>query len=204
MSADFVKQIQVEADFYNLPTLVEECEQYLVNRIGDYLEHDDDVQCKYYSRNKDDLVNVLGSVWAPFCIKGVDHFRRDITVHKSSTLLALNIDELCAAAAQAPFGKGTESLVDPSVRDALEIEYFEFEGRCMGPAEENLERVVSSDTSAKIYTALDNELDRFDDVVICLTHLYPLCQADPACLKGGDALLYELLAQREKEYELSI
>ena len=83
-------------------------------------------------------------------------------------------------------------------------EYFKFEGRCMGPVEDNLKRVVSSDTCDKIFTALDSELNRFDYLVICLTHLYPLCQADPACLKSGDALPYELLARHGKEYELSI
>ncbi len=47
-------------------------------------------------------------------------------------------------------------------------------------------------------------MEKYDDVVICLTHLYPLCQADPACLKGVDLVLYQLLALRESVYEVSI
>jgi len=63
---------------------------------------------------------------------------------------------------------------------------------------------VEAETCTKIHAALDEALEKYDDVVICLPQLYPMCQADPACLKGGDALLYQLLAQRESEWEVSM
>ena len=63
---------------------------------------------------------------------------------------------------------------------------------------------VDSTTRDKICNALNRELKKYEEVVICLTHLYPVCQADPACLKGGDLVLYELLAQRESEYDVAI
>eukprot|EP01032_Pedospumella_encystans_P019943 gene19943-22668_t len=40
VSLDEVRQIQAEADFYNLPLLVEACEKYAISRISSYL-HDD-------------------------------------------------------------------------------------------------------------------------------------------------------------------
>jgi len=250
---------------------------------------------------------------------------------KSSTLQSLNLDELCEVAIPAPFGKGSELLIDATVRDALEIsanqldsclwkrfdaaryplyelaprmklelrpyklviykegghftehrdsvrgenhigtlvqildskftggdlvvrqndkevsiskpgewiamygdalhriepvtsgtrvalifdlynegavpdcEFFEDSNRFDSPAAEgDSARNIDEDTRDKIFAALDNELEKYDDVVICLTHLYPLCQADPACLKGGDLVLYQLLAERVSMNEVSI
>lgn len=48
-------------------------------------------------------------------------FERDIILYKSSTLLSLNVDELCKTAVPAPFSKGSDTLIDPAMRDALEI-----------------------------------------------------------------------------------
>eukprot|EP01032_Pedospumella_encystans_P019942 gene19942-22667_t len=71
-------------------------------------------------------------------------------------------------------------------------------------AAEDSVKAVNNATRDQIYAALDKELKKYEEVVICLTHLYPMCQADPACLKGGDLVLYQLLAERESVYELSI
>eukprot|EP01032_Pedospumella_encystans_P016529 gene16529-18857_t len=224
---DVVTKIQSEADFFNLPSLVEACESYITDNIGSHM-NGRNVRCQYSSEQSDDLINVVSAIWAPFCLKGFRSFRGPATVLKSSTLQAFNLDELCAAAVEAPFGKGIKTLVDKNVRDALEItadqldpglwkqfkpdaypfheekEFLEEDGYVGNVAKEGYELAVNDETRTKVFAALDKKLECYQDVVICLTHLYPMCQADPACLKGGDALLYQLMVEREKEYELSI
>jgi predicted 2-oxoglutarate/Fe(II)-dependent dioxygenase YbiX len=54
-------------------------------------------------------------------------------------------------------------------------------------------RGVTAKGRAKLHTALNEELKTYTSVVICLLHLYPACQAVPGFLKGGDAVLYDLL-----------
>jgi hypothetical protein len=66
-------------------------------------------------------VNVLGTIWAPFCVQGtLTHFK-DVTVFKSSKFNEINIAELMAEATQSPFGKGLETVVDTTVRNSFEI-----------------------------------------------------------------------------------
>ncbi len=48
----------------------------------------------------------------------------------------------------------------------------------------------------RIYAALDKELENNATVSICLEHLYPVCQANPDFLKGGDARLYYILKDK--------
>eukprot|EP01032_Pedospumella_encystans_P028203 gene28203-31859_t len=120
VTVDLVRQIQAEGDYYNLTSLVEACEKYVVSCIGTNLNRQN-ITCKYCSEDKDDLVNMVSATWAPFCLEGSRFFNYDSTILKSSTLWSLNINELCEVAVQAPFGKGNESLIDTSVRDALEI-----------------------------------------------------------------------------------
>jgi predicted 2-oxoglutarate/Fe(II)-dependent dioxygenase YbiX len=54
-------------------------------------------------------------------------------------------------------------------------------------------RGVTAKGRAKLHTALNNYLKTYNNVIICLLHLYPACQAVPGFLKGGDAVLYDLL-----------
>jgi predicted 2-oxoglutarate/Fe(II)-dependent dioxygenase YbiX len=54
-------------------------------------------------------------------------------------------------------------------------------------------RGVTAKGRAKLHTALNDELKTYTNVIICLLHLYPACQAVPGFLKGGDAVLYDLL-----------
>jgi hypothetical protein len=60
-------------------------------------------------------------------------------------------------------------------------------------------RATPADTVARgadapaIHSALNQELQNLDSVVICLQHMYPACQAVPGFLKGADAVLYEAL-----------
>ena len=56
---------------------------------------------------------------------------------------------------------------------------------------------------ASIVSSIDVQFAKFDTVVVCLTHLYPMCQADPACLRGGDVSLYTILQDANK-YDLSV
>ena len=318
-----VTQIQVEADFNNLPSLVRACESYVMDNIGSQM-NGRDVYCEYSSEHTEDLINVVSTIWAPFCFKGVRSFRGHTKVFQSSTLEALNLDELRAAAVVAPFCKGTKTLdaleisadqLDPDLwkqfyssiyflyklsprmkikmkpyklviykegghfaehRDSVrgenhvgtlvqimnseftggelvvrqndkevsiskpgewiaiygdtlhriepvtsvtrvelifdlyqtgthgEKEFLEEYGSAGRVAEAGYELAVNDDTRSKVFAALEKEFECFQDVVICLSHLYPLCQPDPARLKGGDALLYQLLAERESDYELSI
>ena len=44
-----------------------------------------------------------------------------------------------------------------------------------------------------MFEALDNELVNLGSIIICLQHLYPECQTNPAFLKGGDRVLYDIL-----------
>jgi hypothetical protein len=44
-----------------------------------------------------------------------------------------------------------------------------------------------------VNAALDEELNHYDELVICLQHLYPVSQAVPGFLKGVDRVLYDAL-----------
>jgi hypothetical protein len=84
-------------------------------------------QCKmqvdHPSGSTTPLLKALGSVWAPFCVKGqfTPHYNPNQTLFKSSTVSKLNVSELIAAATQSPFGRGTETILDTNVRDSPEI-----------------------------------------------------------------------------------
>jgi hypothetical protein len=39
---------------------------------------------------------------------------------------------------------------------------------------------------------MNQQLEGFEGVALCLQHLYPACQANPDFLKGGDQLLYNI------------
>ena len=54
------------------------------------------------------------------------------------------------------------------------------------------EHLIEADT-ALIFEALDEDLQSFGTIIICLQHLYPECQTKPAFLKAGDRALYDIL-----------
>jgi predicted 2-oxoglutarate/Fe(II)-dependent dioxygenase YbiX len=54
-------------------------------------------------------------------------------------------------------------------------------------------RGVTAKGRAKLHAALNDRLKAYTNVIICLLHLYPACQAVPGFLKGGDEVLYDLL-----------
>ena len=124
MSVETLQQIQAEADFFNIPELVKSCESVLVKQIRECTRYKGVAACVYASDEPNDLVNLLGSLYAPFCVSGtLSNFgwRSSWNLFKSSTLGDLNIAELLAEAEQSPFGKGTQTVIDTSVRNSVEI-----------------------------------------------------------------------------------
>eukprot|EP01032_Pedospumella_encystans_P020318 gene20318-23082_t len=215
-SLELVRKIQAEAEFFNLSSLVEACETYAVSRIDKHLDNRT-ITCSYHNDDVDHLVNVLGKVWAPYCNKGYKTLPDGCTILMSSTPKSINIDELCEVAIPYPRGEGNESLafeipadqLNPELWSHFEVENYQlhkFAPRMKYPIVEGTyaRATIEDATRDKIYTALDRELKKYEHVVISLTHLYPMCQVDTSCLRGGDALLYQLLAERENDYKLSI
>ena len=89
------------------------------------------------------FAKLLGHITAPFCITGkldtnefeeededeVDYYR----VYKSSSMGKLNMEELLAEATLSPFGKGSETVVDTSVRHSYEIDLSHLETYAIDP-----------------------------------------------------------------------
>lgn len=113
-SVDLVRRIQDEGDFYNLPSLVKACEKYLLSCVNKCI-YSNSVTNEYWTKGKDDLINVLGGLWSPFCTKGFQYFADDCNILKSSTLLSINLDELCEAAEKDQCGN------DRNNHEVLEI-----------------------------------------------------------------------------------
>ena len=330
-----MQSICADAEYFKLPELLSDCRDHIIRKIKKKDPYRANVDCVYWAKDPNHLVNVLGQICAPFCVKGrwsVHQPEEHNHLYKSSTFKSLNIEELLADASQSAFGKETETLVDKNVRNSLEIpadrfderaksrtdafadrieyrlrefspryklevrpyklviypegghfdehrdsvrgsnhvgtvvlilpseftggefvvhhrgqevsisEPFEFialYGDCLHrvnkvlsgtrvcllfdlylkgvwPEESykqdsharfqhaGLERSVCDVQSRmRLVSALDKELEKYDDVVICLTHLYPLGQANPACLKGFDAELCAVIQDAAK-YDVSI
>jgi predicted 2-oxoglutarate/Fe(II)-dependent dioxygenase YbiX len=141
LSADVVQAIKAEADFYNLPKLARECDKphtdedkiETYSTIRSYVESAKSWASFYYledncvyptkSSHLSPLVDALATVWAPFCVRGKISKRNDgsLNLFKSSTMSSLNIPELLEAAKESPFGRGTETVLDPTVRKSHEI-----------------------------------------------------------------------------------
>ena len=60
---------------------------------------------------------------------------------------------------------------------------------------------VPSEVKRENCTALEGEIDSYDPLGICLSHMYPACQAEPSFLKSADRLLYDLL---QKRFEVAV
>eukprot|EP01032_Pedospumella_encystans_P009876 gene9876-11590_t len=230
-----MQSICAEAEYFKLPELQSDCRDHIVRKIKKKDPYRSNVDCVYWAKDPNHLVNVLGQICAPFCVKGrwsVHQPEGHNHLYKSSTFKSLNIEELLADASQSAFGKGTETLVDKNVRNSLEIPADRFDARAKSrtdafvdnieyrlrvwPEESykqdsharfqhaGLERSVCNVQSrTRLVAALDKELEKYDDVVICLTHLYPVGQANPACLKGLDAELCAVVQDAAK-YDVSI
>jgi predicted 2-oxoglutarate/Fe(II)-dependent dioxygenase YbiX len=71
-----------------------------------------------------DLIFLLGKIASPFCVKGVlkaCYIKQNPELFKSSTLGALNIPEMLAECQESAFGRGAETVFDPSIRKSHEI-----------------------------------------------------------------------------------
>jgi hypothetical protein len=126
-----LEAIRQEAEFFGLPELAKECVmddvvtplrayetiRSFINNAGD-----GEMRVDHPSGSTTPLLKALGTMWAPFCVKGeLFLYNRSQVVFKSSTIGKLNVPELVAAAAPSPFGRGTETVTDLNVRDSLEI-----------------------------------------------------------------------------------
>eukprot|EP01032_Pedospumella_encystans_P020380 gene20380-23151_t len=233
--------LKEEADFYGLVGLSKECsvqrrsdlQSYLTIRkyISSLHRHGGSLRVDVSSQ----LVRALKCIWAPFCVSGIlaQHPCFSKKFFRDHSYLTLDLAELIAVAKQSSFGRGTETVVDTSVRNSFEIDASLFDAA--GLSVEDLSRAyderhkeegeeVNSDSDdenreywgnqpkgryerneasaergpaeadiAFIYEHLDLELENYDSIIICLQHLYPECQTNPAFLKGGDRVLYDIL-----------
>jgi predicted 2-oxoglutarate/Fe(II)-dependent dioxygenase YbiX len=129
---DLLEAICREAEFFGLPGLARECSTDEVvapfrnyKTIRSYVESD----AKYGgglcvnspSSFTTPLLKALGSLWAPFCVKGEISMIRDCKLLKSSTIAKLNLTQLVSAAVPSSFGHGTDTVFNAKVRDSLEI-----------------------------------------------------------------------------------
>jgi predicted 2-oxoglutarate/Fe(II)-dependent dioxygenase YbiX len=141
LSADTVAAIKMEADFYNLPQLSRECDapktdedriqtfttlRSYVERAKNWVSfyYQVDNNCAYPSKHShlSPLVDALAAVWAPFCVRGtIDKDFGSLNLFKSSTLKKIQICELLTECQESAFGKGTETVLDPTVRRSHEL-----------------------------------------------------------------------------------
>ena len=126
--------LKEEADFYGLKALSKECNiqrhkgseldlnSYLTIRkyIASVRREGDNLNIDLSSR----LVYALKCMWSPFCVRSRLHpwsSCRNVKYYGASSFENINLDELIAAATQSPFGRGTETVIDTSVRNSFEI-----------------------------------------------------------------------------------
>ena len=124
----------MEANYFGIPSLLEECNlecraklssdpatSYMT--IRSYLKsvrYGGSLKIVYEATP---LLKALDEIWSPFCLTGVLSLASipNKPIFKQSTIQSLNLDELIAAATQSPFGRGTQTVVDTTVRNSFEI-----------------------------------------------------------------------------------
>ena len=151
LSSEEILAIREEADFFNLPGLVDECNSltktennylkminhhglidsiYIRNHQGTHIDY-----CKDGKRPSP-LLKALQNIprttsrsvyehqdQRSFCVTG-KFYNSNISKYsllKSSTIRYMNVPELLAEATQSPFGKGALTVVDSAVRDSVEL-----------------------------------------------------------------------------------
>ena len=283
-------------------------------------KRDYSIECEYPSEDESSaLIKSLEHVYSPFCISGkLSSSFDDCHLVGASTFSKINVAELLEMAAVSPFGRGTETVVDPKVRNSFEVDmknlcysvryklqseipleklspgnylslrpyklvlyqegghfdahrdtvrgedhigtlvvilnseytggelevthhghtesvtgpysWVAMYGDCLhqikpvtsgtrvslifdihkgydnfwNASRRDEEKVevreglvaVPSEVKSEICAALEGEIDSYDPLVICLSHMYPACQTEPSFLKGADRLLYDLLQER--------
>jgi predicted 2-oxoglutarate/Fe(II)-dependent dioxygenase YbiX len=124
--------IRQEAEFFGFPELAEECAlDEVVAPLNNYKTIRSFIKTAprgslpvdFPKTSMTPLIVALGSLWAPFCVAGLIG-SRSYTDHKlfqSTTICEVNVAELLAAATPSSFGRGTETVLDPTVRNSLEI-----------------------------------------------------------------------------------
>jgi predicted 2-oxoglutarate/Fe(II)-dependent dioxygenase YbiX len=167
LDADVIEALKAEADFFNLPTLEAECNDLdrregpevdlqTYRNIQEYVERlanswgSSEFECEFPAEDHQptDLVFLLGKISSPFCVQGEFKFgyyiTKDDVLFKTSTLSALNIPELLAECEESGFGRGTEAVMDPSVRKSHEIPASKLNAKTMESLAGNLKHSISS------------------------------------------------------------
>lgn len=111
-----------------------------------YINHAGSIEVEFLAKSSTtELLQALGEVWNQFCITGsieygirYNSWSKPRKLFMSSTLSELNVPELLQHATQSPFGHGTETVTDTSVRNSFEIdasllgnESFEYVQQCV-------------------------------------------------------------------------
>jgi predicted 2-oxoglutarate/Fe(II)-dependent dioxygenase YbiX len=158
LESETVAAIRVEADFYNLPELMKDCgvkdnaedkvENFLTMRSyleqakewGNYYSEEESCVYPTIEHGLSELVTALGTVWGPFCVRSTLNMESFIhlPLFKSSMISSLNIAELLEAAQESAFGRGTETVFDPTVRKSWEISTSKLNEGTLSQLVENL------------------------------------------------------------------
>jgi predicted 2-oxoglutarate/Fe(II)-dependent dioxygenase YbiX len=155
LSQEDIEALKKEAVFFNLPALGAECNTAelngdananfdIYNTIRKYVASardlsycQDTFQCEFPTDDHDpsDLVLQLANLSSPFCVKNQLQFDKrvkpDAPLFKSSTISSLSIPELLEAAQESAFGRGTETIFDPTVRRSWEIPAAELDRKAL-------------------------------------------------------------------------
>lgn len=138
--------IRSEADFLNLPELIQACDSKSIDpldvgsaieaftTIRSYLNtvkrsrwgrsDTPTIELDYPGARASQLVKALKPVWVPsyLCRGKLNPFTVPADpIYGQNTVSSLDVQMMIAAAKPSPFGHGTETVLDPTVRNSLEI-----------------------------------------------------------------------------------
>jgi hypothetical protein len=124
--------IRQEAEFFGFPELAEECaldgviaplNNYKTIRSFIETAPKGSLPVDFPKASMTPLIVALGTLWAPFCVAGNidDDLDYDQELFRSSTICNVDVADLVAYASPSSFGRGTETVLDPAVRNSLEI-----------------------------------------------------------------------------------
>eukprot|EP01032_Pedospumella_encystans_P028897 gene28897-32634_t len=126
-----LERLKEEADFYGMEKLSKECN--IQRRKGSELDLNSYLTIRKYMASLDRgggelwidhssrLARALKCAWSPFCVSGRLSSYSLSKLYGDTSVNSINVEELTAVAAQSPFGRGTETVVDTAVRNSFEI-----------------------------------------------------------------------------------
>lgn len=83
-----MQSILSEAEYFKLPGLQSDCRGHIISKIKKKDPFRANVDCIYWAKDPNHLVNVLGQICAPFCVQGrwcAHHPEGYSQLYKSST-----------------------------------------------------------------------------------------------------------------------